>query len=73
MPRFGGALPGQSRTERKNKMEATTINVTPTWVGIMPALIMALQRGTEEGKRVAADELMRLAREVDAANGKEEQ
>ncbi|NIO82542.1 MAG: hypothetical protein GTN53_18290 [Candidatus Aminicenantes bacterium] len=45
-----------------------TINLTPTWEGIMPGLIEVLQNGTEEGKELAKAELMDLARKVDEIN-----
>lgn len=45
-----------------------TLDLTPTWESIMPALIMALQSGTEKGKAMARDELMALAKAVDEAN-----
>jgi len=45
-----------------------TIDITPTWQAIMPALIMALQSGTEQGRAMARDELMALAKAVDEAN-----
>ncbi len=50
-----------------------TIDLTPTWEGIMPGLIACLQDGTGEGQRMAREELMRLARIVDAANAKAKQ
>jgi len=34
----------------------------------MPVLILALTHGTREGRRMAAEELERLARAVDSAN-----
>lgn len=47
------------------------IDMTPTWAAIMPALIAALENGTETGKDMARKELMRLAQTVDALNSKE--
>jgi hypothetical protein len=44
------------------------IDLTPSWSGIMPALIAALENGTEEGRRLARAELMRLAHITDAQN-----
>ncbi len=38
-----------------------TIDLTPTWRGVMPILLFALRNGTEEGQRLAEVELMRLA------------
>ena len=49
-----------------------TIDITPTWQHAMPILIMALENGTEQGKRAAREELMRLAKLVDEANQGEE-
>lgn len=49
-------------------MTTQTIDMTPTWAGIMPAIIMALQHGTAEGQAMARAELNRLAKEVDAIN-----
>lgn len=51
-------------------MTAATIDLTPTWAGLMPALILALTHGTGEGRRMAAEELERLARSVDSANAR---
>ena len=45
-----------------------SLNLTPTWAGIMPGLILALTHGTREGRRMAAEELEKLARAVDSAN-----
>lgn len=45
-----------------------TIDLTPTWVEIMPVIIMAIEKGTSEGKESAKEELMELARKVDQAN-----
>lgn len=44
------------------------INMAPTWGALMPALIACLQNGTGDGPAMAAEELCRLAREVDSAN-----
>jgi len=44
------------------------IDLTPTWTGIMPALIAALQNGSPVGENMAREELMRLAGIVDKQN-----
>jgi hypothetical protein len=41
-----------------------TIDVTPTWEGIMPLLLEGVKQGIPE----ASEELMRLARLVDQRN-----
>ncbi len=46
------------------------IDCTPTWTAIMPALLAVLEDGTTEGKKMAREELMDLARKVDAINKK---
>lgn len=53
---------------QKARPAPATIDMTPTWSGLMPALIAVLQNGNSEGKTIARQELMRLAHEVDAAN-----
>lgn len=45
-----------------------TIDVTPTWSAIVPVLLAALENGTDEGKRMAREEIMRMADLLDAAN-----
>ena len=45
-----------------------TIDLTPTWAEIMPALIAVLQNGTNEGQDMARAELMRLAAIADQLN-----
>jgi len=50
---------------------AATLNIAPTWAGIMPALVAALQDGTGDGPRIALAELSRLAAEVDGLNARQ--
>ena len=38
-----------------------TVNVTPTWSAALPMLLMVLERGTEQGKHAAREELKRMA------------
>jgi hypothetical protein len=39
-----------------------TIDITPTWRGIVPALVEVASKGeTAEGRKMAMDELLRLA------------
>lgn len=44
-----------------------TINITPTWTGILPALLAAYDSGTVGGRSFARKELERLAQIADAA------
>ena len=43
-----------------------TIDITPTWEAAVRIYMMVLEDGTEEGKVMAREELMRLARNYDA-------
>lgn len=51
----------------------TIIDLTPLWVGILPALLAALEGGTEEGKRMAREELKHMAQVADLAKEASEQ
>ena len=43
----------------------TTIDITPTWFGILPALIALIENGDREGRDIAVMELQRLAAYAD--------
>jgi hypothetical protein len=45
-----------------------TIELTPTWQGVLPILLAALEDGTKEGKRIAREELRRMAEAADKFN-----
>ena len=45
----------------------TTIDITPTWAGILPALIALLQSPNMEARRTATEELTRMAWIADLA------
>tara|TARA_R110002012_G_scaffold65275_1_gene171159 strand:+ start:347 stop:529 length:183 start_codon:yes stop_codon:yes gene_type:complete len=47
-----------------NNEELRTIDITPTWEGLMPVMIALVK----QGNKVAEDELMKLARSVDQRN-----
>ena len=44
-----------------------TIDLTPTWEGILPALIAAMIDGTPTGQSIARQELQSMARAADLA------
>ncbi len=44
------------------------IDITPTWEQVMPGYLRVLESGTDEGKALARQALMDLARHVDHAN-----
>jgi hypothetical protein len=43
------------------KQKVGTIDIAPSWASIMPYLILAVEEGTETGKTIAKEELIRLA------------
>lgn len=45
-----------------------TVNITPTWKGVLPVLMAVLEHGTDEGKRQAREELTRMAEAADQYN-----
>lgn len=45
-----------------------TIDITPTWSALLPALIAVARDGTEEGRRAALSELRRMAQAADQLN-----
>ena len=43
-----------------------TVDMTPTWEGLMPGLLHVVANGsTAKGREAARDEIMRLARNMD--------
>lgn len=42
-----------------------TINLTPTWSNVADIIILAIEHGTEEGKKMAKDELKKMAKVAD--------
>lgn len=42
-------------------MATEYIDMTPTWVGVLPILMAALEDATPEGKEIARQELYRMA------------
>jgi hypothetical protein len=47
------------------QQQPATIDLTPTWQGVLPILIAALEDGTKEGKKLAREELRRMAKAAD--------
>jgi hypothetical protein len=44
------------------------VDITPSWAGLMPALIAVLQHADSDNHKEVTGELMRLARHVDQLN-----
>ena len=55
--------------EQSTSGTAKTIVLTPTWAGVMPILIAAIQNGTSEGEQAARQELGRMAQVLDNMGG----
>ncbi len=45
-----------------------TIDATPSWAGLIPALVAMIENGTAESRALAIEELTRLARSADKQN-----
>ena len=45
-----------------------TIDLTPSWSALLPALLAVVKDGTEEGRTAAAHELRRMAQAADQLN-----
>jgi hypothetical protein len=46
-------------------MTTTTIDVTPLWEEIVPALVLILENGTASGREIAIAEITRMAQLAD--------
>jgi hypothetical protein len=42
-----------------------TINITPTWENILPTLLAVIENGNFEGRKVALEEITRMAQLAD--------
>lgn len=47
------------------EQKPVTIDLTPTWQAVLPILLAALEDGTAEGKKIAREELHRMAKAAD--------
>jgi hypothetical protein len=50
------------------ELQMETIKLVPSWAGVMPCLLAVLQDGNPEGREVAREELMRMAKAADMFN-----
>ncbi len=55
------------RVEVIREVTAGQIDLTPSWVAVLPILLAALTEGTEEGQKIAREELARMAKAADVA------
>lgn len=51
----------------KEKTHIGTIDMTPTWVGVLPMLLAAYENGSAKGRAIALEELQRMAKLADKA------
>ena len=49
------------------KTESKFIDITPTWAGLLPALLALYTDGNSQGRKYALEELQRLAAIADRA------
>ena len=42
-----------------------TIDITPTWEAILPIMLAAVENGTQKGRAIAKEELLRMAKLAD--------
>jgi len=53
---------------RPIKKQVGTIDMTPTWRAILPYLLLGVENGNAEGRKIAIEELQRMADAADAYN-----
>lgn len=46
----------------------TKIDCTPTWIGLLPAMLQVLESGSSEGKQIVKEELRNMAKAADLYN-----
>jgi hypothetical protein len=51
-----------------SKTTHKTIDATPTWRGILPVYLTVIEQGGENGRRIAREELARMAEAADKWN-----
>jgi len=62
----------EARLHQQPMAVDVVVSLTPSWAGVLPMLITAVEFGAPEGKRIARDELARMARAADLWNTKEQ-
>ena len=51
----------ENQTETETEKEITTIDMTPTWAGVLRMLLLLWTDGDLEGRKVASEELFKMA------------
>lgn len=62
----GGWIEDIAGTVLAGRKPRGTVDLTPTWSGVLPALLWAYMSGTDTGKRLALEELQRMAKIADS-------
>ena len=47
------------------KRKHITVDITPTWTGILPHMLLVLEDGTKEGKEIIKENFERMAAAAD--------
>ena len=64
---FNGWMEDKNGTVIAGRKPVGTINLAPTWSGLLPFLLTAYRDGSPEGRAVAIEELQRMAKIADGA------
>jgi len=67
-------MTAKAKKKERKVGESFTIDLTPTWVEILPTLLHIYEKGDAEGRKYVLEELSRPLAEVDKLNaeGKKE-
>ena len=62
-------LPSSERPDKQPlKRQVGTIDLTPTWRGVLPMLLAGIENGTPESRKIAIEELQKMAEAADLYN-----
>lgn len=50
------------------KLQMQTIDITPTWAGITTLILANIESGSAQGRKIAIEELQRMAEAADKWN-----
>lgn len=59
-----------TKAEEPARRQVETIDCTPTWESLIPAFVAMIENGSGKSRAFAIEELTKLARHADAANGR---
>lgn len=58
----------QNKRDIQAEPQRRTVDFTPTWTAILPMLLVGIKDGNETGRRIAMEELFRMAHAADMWN-----